>query len=528
MIVGFTRGLETFSVEITEKSYINLNMMGECTAFIEVFATAPITFKVGDKVILNSHTFYIKDPAIPTRDKNRLHYELTLYGVQYELEKAAFFIIDSTSESLTPDTTWECTATEFLAMLILNLDREQSAVHWQADAFGCTVTETRSLTISNNNCLEALQAAASLFECDYLVVENNISLINATEPASMTALSEGKGTGVRAISANKSNDSSIITKLYAYGSEQNTADGQRLSIDPVIADSYDCLVEGIVIFEDIYPRVTANVTGQTLLDDYAVILADHVCDLDTYRIDGLTPKLRFLTGDLAGLEFDVSNITGTTGYAIYYQTIAGNQVPGATGYNALIGDTFEIINITPPPTYLDEAKADLLAAAQQYLAEHGAKIKLNITLDEFYMQEHLLQFDLNDYIEVTSDLIPTFEAGRAIRVIGYKQYIVFPYRYENLIVGDVSLSPGMQVIIKTVQRNVTWRQVTINNTTGYRHVQSTAAATWVCVHNLEKHPAVHVTDLEGVEMLPNTVIYDSENQVTIGFAVAVAGFADFN
>lgn len=61
----------------------------------------------------------------------------------------------------------------------------------------------------------------------------------------------------------------------------------------------------------------------------------------------------------------------------------------------------------------------------------------------------------------------------------------------------------------------------------YVHDQSSASATWIVTHNLDKRPAVSVVDSAGTQIICD-VQYDSDNQVTLTFDDSTAGKAYFN
>ena len=58
----------------------------------------------------------------------------------------------------------------------------------------------------------------------------------------------------------------------------------------------------------------------------------------------------------------------------------------------------------------------------------------------------------------------------------------------------------------------------------YTHNQSSASATWVITHNLNKHPSVTVVD-SGESVIHGEIVYDSKNQVTITFRSNEAAYA---
>lgn len=62
----------------------------------------------------------------------------------------------------------------------------------------------------------------------------------------------------------------------------------------------------------------------------------------------------------------------------------------------------------------------------------------------------------------------------------------------------------------------------------YVYEQGIASDTWVIKHDLNKHPSVYAVDSAGKMQIPDEIIYDSENQVTVEWVGAFAGKAYLN
>lgn len=69
---------------------------------------------------------------------------------------------------------------------------------------------------------------------------------------------------------------------------------------------------------------------------------------------------------------------------------------------------------------------------------------------------------------------------------------------------------------------------TLRIVTHYTHDQAIASDKWVIEHNLNKRPSCHVVDSAGNIQMPNEIVYDSDNQVTIYFISSFAGYAYLN
>lgn len=77
-----------------------------------------------------------------------------------------------------------------------------------------------------------------------------------------------------------------------------------------------------------------------------------------------------------------------------------------------------------------------------------------------------------------------------------------------------------------VRNVVTW-SVTINTYTssGYTHTQSTSVTSWVINHNLWFYPNVQIEDSSWDSVIPQKVIQNSINQMTVEFSGSMSGKA---
>jgi len=523
--------VDTISVKITDDSYISSAVMGDCTAYIEFFSEEPVDIIPGDSCIIFGAQYFVKDQIIPTRDVSRLKYQLTLYGTVHELEKVIYFISDSTGEGITSDVSWDCIPLEFLTQLIVNLNRVQPDAGWTAG--DCLDAESKTITLSDNNCREALQSAADLFDTHWSVIGNVVSLIKA-DPESSLTLEVGMNKGIREITANKSSDAKVITRLYAYGSDKNNATGQRLSIDPVDYHGATEVIEGVKIFDEVFPQILLTVVTIAHTGPYNNVLITTPAgfDLAPYLISGQTPQITFLSGQCNGLTFSIiqTDYLGNIGYSPVPRSLPdGTVIPGAVGYEIAIGDQFEIWNITMPESFIEEAQLRLLALAEEFLQNSQQKTKLNIVCDEIYLRRNNISIALDNRITVISDIIPQlYSPGIDVDVIGFKRRIEQPWKYDTLTVGDIVLKSveisGIQqivekIILKTIEVGV--------NDKHYTHSQTSSSASWFIMHRLGKKPCVSIINTDG-STKEGQVTYLSDNTLLITFSVSGTGYAICN
>lgn len=535
MNVTFYRpnGATASTVKLTDNSYVSRSVMGECIAYVEFLTVDAVGLQSGDRCILLGDTYFVRDQVIPVRDVNRLKYQLTLYGTVNELEKAIYFISDSTGVDNTAKTSWDCTPQEFLDQLIVNLKRIQPGAAWAAGS--CLEAEAKTLDFNYNNCLEALQAAAELFETHWSVSEFTVSL-NKIDSSTVIPLEVGKDKGLRNIAANKSGDSKVITRLYAYGSSFNNPLGLPLMIPPVDYPWANQIIEGVKEFDDIFPQVVIEITNMVELigpppNVYPWELwPDFRFSLNDYLITGVNPRITFLTGELSGHTFNFLYLPLQGDYVILYKTLPdGTVIPGPSGYNPAVGDTFEISGIEMPLDFVEEAQARLLAAAEAYLEASQLKLKLNLTTDDLYFERNSISIPLGVKVSVTSDIILNLVAVDT-EVLGYKRYITRPYKYDSLVVGDVAVSsPFSNRVEKIVERTIL-KQTTVEtgvSDKSYVHTQVTPSAEWTVRHNLDKLPSVMVTNGSAI-VRDAQVTYLNKNTVRINLSEPGTGFVYCN
>lgn len=517
------------TVQITEASYVSRNAMGDSTAYIEFFRQAPTTISPGDYCTIFGQRYYFRDTPIPVRDSNRLKYQCTLKGSVHELEKAIFFISDSTGAGVTSDVSWNCSPLEFLTQLVANMQRLQPLANWQVGS--CLTADAKTIQLNSSNCLDALRAAADLWETHYSVNNNIINLTKVINDPVHT-LEVGKGLGLREITANKSNDSKVITRLYPYGSDINSPTGERLSISPITYPGATEIIEGVAVFDDIYPQFLLTVT--TVVGPLGNIFTTNPTGfkVDDYAISGRTPQMTFLTGECAGLTFKCLHIDidDQPSYAaVPYYLDGGIAVPGSPGYQVFPGDKFEIWNTLMPEYFILDAEARLEAKALAYLGDHQQKVKLNVRPDDIYFRANNITLDLGDRLTIISSIIPQLNTpGIVVEVIGYKRRIIESWAYESLIVGDVVLKqPDTSGIQKIVERIIMKSTEVGVSDKHYTHSQPTQASAWLVNHNLGKKPSVVITDLAGVQ-LDGLVTYLGDNTLVINFSIPVSGLAICN
>lgn len=69
---------------------------------------------------------------------------------------------------------------------------------------------------------------------------------------------------------------------------------------------------------------------------------------------------------------------------------------------------------------------------------------------------------------------------------------------------------------------------TLRESLRFTFTQGVSDSTWVIKHNLNAEPSVTVVDTAGKVQIPDEIIYDSKNQITVQFLSEFAGKAYLN
>lgn len=90
------------------------------------------------------------------------------------------------------------------------------------------------------------------------------------------------------------------------------------------------------------------------------------------------------------------------------------------------------------------------------------------------------------------------------------------------------IDSGLSVVGEGVINVVTTNGVATISSTNFTFEQGIASNTWVIEHNLNKMPTIFVVDSTNRVQIPDDIIYNSENVMTVIFLAAFAGKAYLN
>ena len=343
-----------------------------------------------------------------------------------------------------------------------------------------------------------------------------------TPPGGATHFEWGKGNGLYQLREEKIDDKAIKTRLWVEGGSQNISSSyrnyagklqlpypQRLNKNPhtlkdgtVIAANSQTIGlasdgcryfedaelaaalgsdEDAIEYENIYPKRTGTVTslwydlvdGDLVLDINSFI--DNTMDFDLseldaggntkYLIDGVTAKITFVSGRLAGQQFELSASEGYTHSTkrfklIPYTDERGLTIPTADNeaFRIAVGDKYKITDIILPQSYVDDAEEELWYEGKQYFDTiKQARCKYTMTLDRMYFLEQtpsdqtMCVFKVGDYAPVKDT---RFNLEKNIRIIKVQRNLLLDQDYTVTLSDTHTIDIITQTVVDVAQHEV--------------------------------------------------------------------------
>ena len=483
-------------------------------------STQSIKFEVGDKIQIVNDVYTIRTTT--TReivDENLFYYEITFYGVLYELLKSQYRDADVNGVSYNSSFDLTYTLSEFIAVVVNNVNRDYPGT-WRFDSANCPDTNPILMSFSKQNCLNALQTICSEFKYDFFITQSegirtihvgiNGQIINP--PGGNSHFEWGKGSGLYRLKEKSVDDKSIISRLYAEGGTDNIksdyrgyshrlqlplsrlnknshtlydgtvipAGSQTIGIsneasryieDTALSVKLGGVVEDTEHYDHIYPQRTGSVTAIDS-DDLLSFTDTAMFDLtatdsagnDLYMVDGVSPKITFITGKLSQQTFEIEAYDHTTKTFKLIQVTdeRGLKFP-SDAFQISVDDKYKLTDIMMPQSYIDDAEEDLwYAAYNDFLMKKQARVQYELTFDPMYFKDHLSDdvevalFKPGDYIPVKDE---RFDLEKNIRITNVKRNLLLQHDY----VLTLSDTHTISVIADTVQSVMNHENIIVRN-----------------------------------------------------------------
>ena len=445
----------------------------EDTIAITVVSPFPQSYGIGDVITVFGRDYRLNRlPKVSKTGMQEYQYDLEFEGIQYDLMRVTYDVNINTTNNQLQDIQGDSLTGDlkrFMEVLISNANRVFPG-KWALGV--CPETDgDNTLTFSeSDNCLSVLQTLCSedKFGVEFEIERvNGVYVINIKKTIGQTlpfVLEYGKGKGLFSISRENVSSSNIVTRLKVYGSTENITSKYRADrlcmFGKGKASSYIEKADAVAkygIFEgrknfDIKPTFTGKVSSVVDGDVLSFIDTSFPFDINAknasgetlYLISGVSAKVHFNSGNLAGYEFEVHAYDHATHkFTLVKQTDdRGNVFPSETSPAFQIGknDTYKVLDIAYSRDIEEAAEKKLAEEGNKYYDQNSQpKVQYSVSVTKVYIENKLALSDgitnvfaPGDYLPIKDDEIGV---DKSIRIKSFTRNVLDPYDY-SLTISD--------------------------------------------------------------------------------------------
>lgn len=445
----------------------------EDTIAITVVSPFPQSYGIGDVITVFGRDYRLNRlPKVSKTGMQEYQYDLEFEGIQYDLMRVTYDVNINTTNNQLQDIQGDSLTGDlkrFMEVLISNANRVFPG-KWALGV--CPETDgDNTLTFSeSDNCLSVLQTLCSedKFGVEFEIERvNGVYVINIKKTIGQTlpfVLEYGKGKGLYSISRENVSSSNIVTRLKVYGSTENITSKYRADrlcmfgkdkassyIEKVDAVSKYGIFEGRKNF-DIKPTFTGKVSSVVDGDVLSFIDTSFPFDINAknasgetlYLISGVSAKVHFNSGNLAGYEFEVHAYDHATHkFTLVKQTDdRGNVFPSETSpaFQISQNDTYKVLDIAYSRDIEEAAEKKLAEEGNKYYDQNSQpKVQYSVNVTKAFIENKLALSDgitnvfaPGDYLPIKDDEIGV---DKSIRIKSFTRNVLDPYDY-SLTISD--------------------------------------------------------------------------------------------
>ena len=460
-----------------------MQLLGDDVLNISVVSPFPQSYGIGDKTTVFGRVYKINQlPKVKKNGMREFTYDITLEGIQYDLLRVCFDLTIDTTDNTLQDVQADTLTGDlrrFATVLFSNANRVFPG-KWVLGT--CPDSETKTLTFSeSDNCLSVLQSLCqeSNFNIEFEISQNNgVNTVNFKKVGQVFpyTFQFGKGNGIYTLDRQNVSSSSIITRLKVYGSSDNITSKYRAKrlclpgktkaqsyIEEADAIAKYGVIEGKKFFDYIKPTfkgtITSLVSGSVIkfVDTSMFDLNAKETDGRTtkYLLDGVSAKIHFNTGNLAGYEFEVKAYDHATHtFTLAKQTDdRGDSFPSESSiaFQFAKGDEYKILDVALPETYEQAAESELLEDGTTYYQQNSQpKVKYGLTLTKAFLEKKFGSDGTTVNIFVPGDYIPVKDADidvdKSVRIQSFVRDLLDEYNYQLTISDTVTTTTINRVV----------------------------------------------------------------------------------
>jgi hypothetical protein len=441
----------TVIYEFVVDDTISKSLSGNKYVSFTISSKNDLDLKIGDYVLVGNEKYEIFEPIDIEESNGVFTYPLTFYFQGYKLNNSIM-----TDEGATTFA-YHGEVSDFMTLLIDSLNEDYPEFTLGTIQNGSIL----DLSFDNSNCMAALQTVCENAKMEWDITGTIITVKSRIGEETDHVFEYGRNKGSYSVKLAKVANASITTRMIGKGGTLN------LPADYVSPDSPKRLnlgnevleknvnkygkITGVYINENIYPRlINKTVLGVTIPDNIEEagswkIKLDIPFNLSDYYADNEVPVVKFQTGDLTGLDFEIVknswNNTDKTLSIIVKEEEDGYYLPNANR-QPRVGDVFVLLNINMPQSYIDEATQELREATQNELNKKcEPQYAPSLSVQKHYIKKKGILLNIGDGITVkiggrniTTRIIGTTETSDDIRVeLGDQMLYTYDTKVNNTI-----------------------------------------------------------------------------------------------
>lgn len=478
------------SVSIGSSSLHRFELMKEDYISIVFSLETPVQLEIGDNVDYEGSLYYITDKVYPTFNTSNGGYDYTLrLESHYYRWKNHILFYDRQGNK---EASWSLTRSPEAHLSIVVSNLRAIGFTFKGKEYQAIVDSTvdpvaKLVQYNNTNIIDALTKIAEAWECEWWVDGDKIYLghLEHGEPVNLEM-----GKEISSMPRSQSQDI-FATRLYAFGSSRNLPSDYRKGetgavvegvvqkrlmlpagtpyVDVIEGLEEEQVVEAVVIFEDIYPRVTGTITevipkeitdeddsGDPITFTVYRFKDANLTFKKEYILPGQDLHVIFQTGPLSGmdfaLEFNPERLPEDNPEAQVFEIVRNDTYGQTLPESPLIpgiGNKYILYNFDT--RYVNDA---LIPQAEQELLERTIAYKDKVVSDPSTYTCSLNSYRASGYDENNGLLNPEkeinllpgqkvnlinkayFENGRISRVIGFEKKLDIPYDSPVYTIGE--------------------------------------------------------------------------------------------
>jgi hypothetical protein len=472
-------------------------LLGNDVVSVNVESPFPQTYGIGDRITVFGRQYKLhRLPKVKKTGMHAFSYDMEFEGVQYDLMRATYDLtIDTTNNELQDVQADTLTGNlyRFATVLIANANRVFPGV-WVLGS--CPETDTLTLTFGeSDNCLSVLQnlCSESNFNVEFEIVQSGgVFTLNFMDKVGQLfphTFQFGKGKGLYSLDRQNVDSSNIVTRLKVYGSTSNITSKYRATRlclpecskaqsyieKPEAVEKYG-IYEATKYFDKIKPTFNGSVTGlvtgsvlkfiDTKMFDLNALEADGVTT--KYLLSGVSAKIHFNTGNLAGYEFDVHSYDHATHTFTLVKITdeRGDAFPSESSlaFQFAVGNEYKILDVALPTEYETEAENRLANEGNTYYDQNSQpKVQYGLSVTKAYLQQFVSNgttvniFAPGDYIPIKDVDI---DVDKSVRIKSLTRNLLDEYDYSLTISDTVSTNITNRVISELIDHD---KIIAINN-----------------------------------------------------------------